>query len=69
MTKTEIGLKAGEIFEFLRQNGECPLSLFETKLKGSRGTILAAVGWLAREGKLGFRKEGRTTLVRIISPG
>jgi len=66
MMRAEIGQKAGEIFDFLKQNGELPLSTFERRLVGSRAVIQAAVGWLAREGKISFRRQGRSTLVKLL---
>lgn len=68
MQVNEIGEKAGEIYAHLKASGEVPLSTFERELQGSRVLIQAAMGWLAREGKVTFRRQGRSTLIGL-KPG
>ncbi|UCG35500.1 MAG: winged helix-turn-helix domain-containing protein [Candidatus Omnitrophota bacterium] len=47
---TEIGIVAGEIWEFLDKNGE--VSLFELieGIEKPRELVLMSLGWLSREG-------------------
>jgi len=67
MNATTIGDAAGLVWKHLSENREMgvPLSQIE-KLKGvGPKEALAAVGWLAREGKIPFDEEGRATRIRL----
>ena len=67
MNEERIGLAAGLLWERLRESGEDGLTL--TSLKKASGyrpdEVVAALGWLAREGKLRFEngKRGRVSVV------
>jgi len=68
MVREDIGQKAREVMALVAARGEVPLSTFEAELEGSRALVQAAVGWLAREGTISFRRDGRTTLVSASKP-
>ena len=55
---TEIGIAAGEVWQYLDKNGEVQLSVLFTKLKKSRELILMSVGWLSREGHVILTEDG-----------
>jgi hypothetical protein len=56
---------AGIIWRYLDEHGETTLSTLRRTTKLSEGLLLMAIGWLAREEKLGIRKEGRTVKVSL----
>jgi hypothetical protein len=58
-----IGKVAGKVWHYLHDHGRASLSRIETAVKAPRGVTLMALGWLAREGKLEFGQEKRTTQV------
>ena len=56
----QIGFLAGDIFMYLSENGPTPVEKITSAMK-NRGTlplIGAAFGWLAREAKITFSKDG-----------
>lgn len=57
---TEIGIAAGDIWNYLDQNGSATLDQLQNELKHSRETLLMGLGWLAREGHitLGSQESG-----------
>jgi NDP-sugar pyrophosphorylase family protein len=69
MDTTTIGHAAGLIWKYLSENSgksKNPTLAELQKLKGiGKDDALAAIGWLAREGKLLFKQEGRTTRVQL----
>lgn len=56
----QIGFLAGDIFEYLSENGPTPLAKITSVMKNRGGVALlgAALGWLAREAKISFSKDG-----------
>jgi len=56
----QIGFLAGEIFEYLCENGTTPVTEIAGVMKKRGGLALlgAALGWLAREAKISFSKDG-----------
>jgi vacuolar-type H+-ATPase subunit H len=56
----QIGFLAGDIFEYLSENGPTPLAKIASVMKnrGSIALLGAALGWLAREAKISFSKDG-----------
>jgi hypothetical protein len=60
-----IGKAAGKVWKFLKEHGRSSLSGIEKGVDAPRGVVLMAVGWLAREGKLEFVEEKRTTQVSL----
>ena len=65
MIKGEIGEAAGAVWRYLDTHGETTV----TKLKQGIGladpVLLMAIGWLAREGKIGLSRDKRTIKVRL----
>ena len=65
---TEIGIVAGEIWHYLDGHGE---TLFLAVVKGierPKDLALMSLGWLAREGHVLVRQEGRDLRVALRSP-
>ncbi|PID73171.1 MAG: hypothetical protein CSB33_05085 [Desulfobacterales bacterium] len=60
-----IGYTAGNIWDYLSQNGEATSNRLKTALKENDKAISLALGWLARENKIEFVKEGRSQLIRL----
>lgn len=56
---TEIGIVAGEIWHYLDNHGEVPFSTLVTGINQPRDLALMSVGWLAREGHVIVKEEGR----------
>ena len=56
----QIGFLAGDILEYLTQNGPTPVTKITGAMKnrGSIALLGAALGWLAREAKISFSKDG-----------
>lgn len=56
----QIGFLAGDIFEYLTQNGPTPVAKIASVMKnrGNLPLLGAALGWLAREAKIAFSKDG-----------
>jgi NDP-sugar pyrophosphorylase family protein len=67
MDLSTIGQAAGIIWKYLAEHNDRPPTIAELqKLKGvGANDAVAAVGWLAREGKLVLKQEGRTTRVQL----
>jgi len=64
MTYTEtVGKTAGKVWHYLNDHGKTSLSGLEKAVKAPRGVVFMAIGWLAREGKLEFAQENRSTQV------
>ncbi len=61
-----IGQTAGQIWNYLNENGETSVSRMkkELDLKGNFAEL--GLGWLAREGKVEMTKKGASTNVRLI---
>ena len=61
-----IGLTAGQIWNYLNENGETSVSKMkkELDLKGNFAEL--GLGWLAREGKVEMSKKGTSTNVRLV---
>ncbi|MEN8257438.1 MAG: winged helix-turn-helix domain-containing protein [Thermodesulfobacteriota bacterium] len=57
----QFGLTAGEIHKYLKKNGLVPTTRLINAImqkKNSKANVLAAIGWLAKEDKLQFSKDG-----------
>lgn len=57
----EIGITAGEIWHFLVEHDEASIGKLRKELNKTERMILAGIGWLAREGKLGTVQRQRAT--------
>lgn len=62
---TEIGIVAGEIWHYLDKHGEVLFSQMQAGIKQPRDLVLMSVGWLAREGHVIVREEGRDYRVSL----
>lgn len=60
-----IGEVAGEVWEYLKQEGEDSVSAVGRALDSPQNKVNMAIGWLAREGNLEFVDSGRGTSVRV----
>lgn len=57
----QFGFLAGDIVNYLSKNGQVPTTRLINAImqqKNSRANVLAAIGWLAKEDKLQFSKDG-----------
>lgn len=64
--KEKIGTSAGKIWRVLKKSDEVAISQLPKVLGESESITYQALGWLAREGKIEYRSEGRTTFVSLI---
>jgi len=64
--KEKIGTSAGKIWQVLKKSDEVAISKLPKMLKENDTIIYQALGWLAREGKIEYRSEGRTSFVSLI---
>ena len=64
--KEKIGTSAGKIWRVLKKSDEVAISKLPKMLKENDTITYQALGWLAREGKIEYRSEGRTTFVSLI---
>ncbi|MBN1445865.1 MAG: winged helix-turn-helix domain-containing protein [Candidatus Omnitrophica bacterium] len=55
---TEIGIVAGEVWQYLEKYSEATLSKIAKAIKRERDTVLLSLGWLGREGHIFIKKEG-----------
>jgi hypothetical protein len=61
----EIDNAAGSIWRYLNEHGETTLAKLRQGTRLSDQLVSMGVGWLAREDKLSFTKEGRTVKVAL----
>lgn len=61
----KIGDVAGDIWDFLEENGENSLSAVNNAIDAPRSHVNMAIGWLAREDKLVFNEEGRGSSISL----
>jgi hypothetical protein len=64
-TSVELGNTAGEVWQALAVHGPQSLAGLKKQVGVSADLVAAAVGWLAREGKLSFRPSGRSTVIEL----
>ncbi len=57
----DIGITAGEIWQYLEKHDEASVGKLKQELKQTDRMILLGLGWLAREGKLNIQKRQRAT--------
>ncbi len=66
---TELGIVAGEVWQYLDQHGEVRFSRLVAEIPNHpRDSILMSVGWLAREGHVIVREEGKDFLLNLRRP-
>lgn len=62
---TQIGIIAGEIWNFLDKNKKARLSDIITGIDKSREVVLMSIGWLAREGHIVLEGEAPDYLMSL----
>ena len=60
-----IGEMAGEVWKVLSENGPMTMAKLVKVVGEPRDTVLQAVGWLAREGKLSIEDQGRNRMIAL----
>jgi len=61
----EIGDAAGAVWKALDRSGQATLSQLKQRTQLGEPLLMMAIGWLAREEKLAFIREGRTMRVDL----
>lgn len=61
----QIGETAGIVWHKLADNGPMTLAQLAKEVGTPRDTVMQAVGWLAREGKIEIEDNGRKRLVTL----
>jgi hypothetical protein len=61
-----IGANAGKIWSHLSENDDITLSALKKDLSLKSDEAGLALGWLAREGKIGFVKKGASVKVKLL---
>ena len=69
LSSVEVGNTAGEVWQTLSAQGPQTLAALKKQVAVPPDLVSAAVGWLAREGKLSFRANGRSVLVELREEG
>lgn len=65
LSADHIGATAGEVWHLLADGGPLTPATLKKRVDAPGDVVMAAVGWLAREGKLSFSSNGRTTKVSL----
>lgn len=60
-----IGCVAGQVWQFLKDNGEASTSAIIKGTNLPANHVHRAIGWLAREEKLRFRKDKRAERISL----
>jgi hypothetical protein len=60
-----IGDVAGDLWRLLTDQSELSLATIKKSINAPADVVMAAVGWLAREEKLEFKKSGRSVKVLL----
>lgn len=60
-----IGNVAGDVWRYLEENDEATVTKLTRELGETERTVLMAIGWLAREGKLDFEKRKQGTYITL----
>ena len=61
----QIGVSAGQIYDYLNNNGETSFSKMKKQLDLAGNFADLGLGWLAREDKVTISKKGNTVNVRL----
>jgi predicted transcriptional regulator len=62
-----IGEVAGRVWRVLSENGPLSITKLIKAVDEPRDTVMQAIGWLAREGKLSIDDNGRNRTVSLRS--
>lgn len=63
--REKIGKTAGEVWKYLNEHDEVTPTELIRELDGTARLICMAIGWLAREDKIKFRKEERASYISL----
>ena len=63
--RDQIGEMAGRVWEVLQERNELAISQLPKSLGETPAITYQALGWLAREGKVEYRKVKKTTYVSL----
>ena len=63
---SEIGALAGNIWNLLNKKGPQTATQIKNQTKESDFNVAAAIGWLAREGKIDFKKSAKSIKISLI---
>ena len=61
-----VGETAGAIWQLLDEHGPLATTQIIQEIDAPRDQIMQSLGWLAREGKLTIRKQGRRKIVTLL---
>ena len=61
----DIGETAGKIWKALSKTGATPVDTLARSLGADPKLVQMALGWLSREDKLQFEREGKSIVVRL----
>jgi len=61
----EIGEAAGEVWRVLSEGGPMTMAKLVKAVGEQRDTVMQALGWLAREGKVNIEEEGRSRVISL----
>ena len=64
---TEVGHMAGDVWQLLDNNGPLSITEIVKMIDAPRDQVMQSIGWLAREGKLTVRTEGRRKIASLLS--
>lgn len=62
----QIGETAGQIWNVLAQEGPQSTAKLAKLIDSPKDVVMQAVGWLAREGKIGIEEESRSRIVSLL---
>ena len=62
---THIGEVAGAVWQVLSENGPLSMAKLVKAVDEPRDTVILALGWLAREDKVGIDEDGRNRTVSL----
>ncbi len=63
--KEKVGETAGQIWDLLKKKGEVNMAEVPKLLKEKSAVVYQAIGWLARENKIEYRKAATKTFVSL----
>lgn len=65
LSDAEVGGISGEVWNLLHTQGPLTPTAVKKTIDAPGDLVMAAVGWLAREGKLDFQTAGRTVKIAL----
>ena len=65
MISKEIGQDAGKVWSYLSSVDEATPTKIASETGVAKNDLQRAIGWLAREGKLTLKREGRRELISL----